>query len=107
MCIRDRHRQDQGEGPGGPGERLHQGEDPRQALRSLPDRRERVVVAADAGSRPAYRRIVLKLSGEALSGGQGYGVDPVVLLRIGSEVREVAKLGVQIAIVIGGGTVSY
>ena len=62
-------------------------------------------MAADAGSRPAYRRIVLKLSGEALSGSQGYGVDPVVLLRIGSEVREVAELGVQIAIVIGGGNI--
>jgi len=63
-------------------------------------------VAADAGSsRPAYRRIVLKLSGEALSGSQGYGVDPAVLLRIGSEVREVAELGVQLAIVIGGGNI--
>jgi uridylate kinase len=62
-------------------------------------------VTADAGSRPAYRRIVLKLSGEALSGSQGYGVDPAVLLRIGSEVREVAELGVQIAIVIGGGNI--
>ena len=63
-------------------------------------------MAADAGSsRPAYRRIVLKLSGEALSGSQGYGVDPAVLLRIGSEVREVAELGVQLAIVIGGGNI--
>ena len=62
-------------------------------------------MAADAGSRPAYRRIVLKLSGEALSGSQGYGVDPAVLLRIGSEVREVAELGVEIAIVIGGGNI--
>ena len=61
---------------------------------------------ADAGSsRPAYRRIVLKLSGEALAGSQGYGVDPAVLLRIGSEVREVAELGVEIAIVIGGGNI--
>ncbi len=63
-------------------------------------------MAADAGSsRPAYRRIVLKLSGEALAGSQGYGVDPAVLLRIGSEVREVAELGVQLAIVIGGGNI--
>jgi uridylate kinase len=63
-------------------------------------------VPADAGSsRPAYRRIVLKLSGEALAGNQGYGVDPTVLLRIGAEVREVAELGVEIAVVIGGGNI--
>jgi len=63
-------------------------------------------VAADAGSRrPAYRRIVLKLSGEALAGSQGYGLDPAVLIRIGAEVREVIDLGVQVAIVIGGGNI--
>jgi len=62
-------------------------------------------VAADAASRPAYRRIVLKLSGEALAGDQGYGIDPAVLVRIGAEVREVLDLGVQVAIVIGGGNI--
>ena len=63
-------------------------------------------MAAEAGSRrPAYRRIVLKLSGEALAGSQGYGLDPPVLVRIGAEVREVTRLGVQIAIVIGGGNI--
>jgi uridylate kinase len=62
-------------------------------------------VAADAASQPAYRRIVLKLSGEALAGNQGYGVDPAVLGRIGAEVREVINLGVQVAIVIGGGNI--
>jgi uridylate kinase len=60
-------------------------------------------VAAEAA--PAYRRIVLKLSGEALAGSQGYGVDPAVLVRIGAEVREVVDLGVQVAIVIGGGNI--
>ena len=55
--------------------------------------------------RPAFRRIVLKLSGEALAGGLGYGIDPPVLDRIGAEVREVADLGVQLAIVIGGGNI--
>ena len=59
---------------------------------------------ADAGQ-PAYRRIVLKLSGEALAGSQGYGIDPDVILRIGAEVREVVDLGVQVAIVIGGGNI--
>ena len=62
-------------------------------------------MAADAASQPAYRRIVLKLSGEALAGSQGYGVDPAVLVRIGAEVREVIDLGVQVAIVIGGGNI--
>jgi uridylate kinase len=61
-------------------------------------------VPADAGS-PAYRRIVLKLSGEALAGSQGYGIEPDVLVRIGAEVREVLQLGVQVAIVIGGGNI--
>jgi uridylate kinase len=63
-------------------------------------------VAAEAGrKRPAYRRIVLKLSGEALAGSQGYGLDPSVLTRIGEEVRGVTELGVQLAIVIGGGNI--
>jgi len=63
-------------------------------------------VAADAGCpRPAYRRVVLKLSGEALAGSLGYGIDPPVLSRIGQEVRDVAELGVQVAIVIGGGNI--
>jgi len=61
---------------------------------------------ADAGSpRPAYRRVVLKLSGEALAGTQGYGVDPPVLARIAQEVRDILELGVQVAIVIGGGNI--
>jgi uridylate kinase len=63
-------------------------------------------VEADAGlPSPAYRRIVLKLSGEALAGSQGYGIAPEVLGRIGDEVREVNHLGVQVAIVIGGGNI--
>jgi uridylate kinase len=63
-------------------------------------------MTADAGlRRPAYRRIVLKLSGEALAGDQGYGIDPPVLERIADEVREVTVLGVQVAIVIGGGNI--
>jgi uridylate kinase len=63
-------------------------------------------VAAETGSRgPAYRRIVLKLSGEALAGTQGYGLDPAVLVRVGAEIREVVELGVQVALVIGGGNI--
>ncbi|MFQ5898606.1 MAG: UMP kinase [Candidatus Methylomirabilia bacterium] len=65
-------------------------------------RRDRV---AAASSETVYRRIVLKLSGEALAGGRGYGIDPDVLVGIAGEVREVADLGVQIALVIGGGNI--
>jgi uridylate kinase len=63
------------------------------------------VTAAAAAGRPVYRRIVLKLSGEALAGSQGYGIDPPVLDRVGEEVRAVTELGVQVAIVIGGGNI--
>ena len=55
--------------------------------------------------RPVYRRVVLKLSGEALAGGVGYGIDPPVLERIGAEIRDVVKLGVEVAVVIGGGNI--
>jgi uridylate kinase len=54
---------------------------------------------------PAYRRILLKLSGEALAGGQGYGIDPEILERVAEELREVVGLGVQVAVVIGGGNI--
>ena len=54
---------------------------------------------------PAYRRILLKLSGEALLGRQQYGIDPDVISRIASEVAEVAALGVQVGLVIGGGNI--
>ena len=61
--------------------------------------------ADDAVPPPVYRRIVLKVSGEALAGDLGYGIAPAVLERIAAEVREVAALGVQVAIVIGGGNI--
>jgi uridylate kinase len=54
---------------------------------------------------PAYSRILLKLSGEALMGEQGYGIDPGVTDQIATEVRDVRELGVQIGIVIGGGNI--
>lgn len=52
-----------------------------------------------------YRRIVLKLSGEALSGEQGYGIEPKVIQSIAKQVKEVAELGVEIGIVVGGGNI--
>ena len=54
---------------------------------------------------PAYSRILLKLSGEALMGDQTYGVDPAVTTRIAHEVAAIQALGVQTAIVIGGGNI--
>jgi uridylate kinase len=63
-------------------------------------------MAAGAGTAlPTYRRVVLKLSGEALAGSLGYGIDPPVLERMAAEVRDVTTLGVEIAIVIGGGNI--
>src|SRR5262249_56297961 len=59
------------------------------------------------GGAPAYRRIVLKLSGEALAGRQGYGIDPEILARVADEVGEVVLLGVQVAVVIGGGDIFF
>lgn len=50
-----------------------------------------------------YRRIVLKLSGEALSGEQGSGIDPKIIQSIAEQVKEVAELGVEVAVVVGGG----
>jgi len=52
-----------------------------------------------------YSRILLKLSGEALAGDQGYGLDPSTLVQIAEEIRDVAQLKVGIAIVIGGGNI--
>lgn len=51
----------------------------------------------------AYRRILLKLSGEALMGDEGFGIDPKVLDRMAQEIKEVIELGVQVGLVIGGG----
>jgi len=56
-------------------------------------------------SSPAYRRILLKLSGEALMGEQQYGIDPAVTSQIATDVGEIQALGVQTAIVIGGGNI--
>ena len=52
-----------------------------------------------------YRRILLKLSGEALLGDEDYGIDPVIIGRIANEVLEVRNTDVQVAIVIGGGNI--
>src|ERR1041385_4910876 len=52
-----------------------------------------------------YKRVLLKLSGEALMGDKGFGIDPDVVRRMASEIQDVHSLGVQIAVVIGGGNI--
>jgi uridylate kinase len=56
-------------------------------------------------TQPRYRRILVKLSGEALLGNADYGIDPAMLKRIATELRDVTQLGVQVAVVIGGGNI--
>lgn len=56
-------------------------------------------------NKPKYKRVVLKISGEALAGQKGYGLDFEVLKSIAQEIKESAELGVQIAIVVGGGNI--
>ncbi len=54
---------------------------------------------------PRFARILVKLSGEALLGAADYGIDPLIIKRIASELRDVQALGTQIAVVIGGGNI--
>ena len=58
-----------------------------------------------ADAKPAYRRILLKLSGEALMGEQAYGLEAATLKRIASEVKAVHDRGLEICLVIGGGNI--
>ena len=55
--------------------------------------------------RARYHRVLLKLSGEVLAGGKGFGIDPPVLQEVADQIREVVALGVQVGIVIGGGNI--
>ena len=54
---------------------------------------------------PLYKRILLKLSGEALMGNQGFGIDPDMIKYVADEIRSVIDIGVQVAIVVGGGNI--
>ena len=62
-------------------------------------------MSADSSTTPIYKRVLLKLSGEALMGEQQFGVDPAVATRIARDVGELQALGVETAIVIGGGNI--
>lgn len=59
----------------------------------------------DSQISPEYNRVLLKLSGEALMGTLGFGIDPEVVNSIAGEIREIHALGVEVAIVIGGGNI--
>jgi uridylate kinase len=54
---------------------------------------------------PRFQRIVIKLSGEALLGDQAFGIDPAMIQSVAEEIRSVSELGVQVAIVVGGGNI--
>jgi len=55
--------------------------------------------------KPAFKRILLKISGEALMGDQGYGINSEVLAHVAGEIADTAKLGVEVAVVVGGGNI--
>jgi uridylate kinase len=63
------------------------------------------LIVSDSFKKIRYHRILLKLSGEALMGDAGYGIDPNMIKRIAVEVEEVHSLGVEIALVVGGGNI--
>lgn len=54
-------------------------------------------------SQPIYKRILLKLSGEALQGEDGFGIDPAILDRMAVEIKELVEMGVEVGVVLGGG----
>jgi uridylate kinase len=59
--------------------------------------------SSESAQQPIYRRILLKLSGEALQGDHLFGIDPGKLARVSAEIASIIKLGVEVALVIGGG----
>lgn len=56
-------------------------------------------------SKPQYDRVVLKLSGEALAGDQGFGLSPEIIMSVAEQVKEIVDLGVEVAVVVGGGNI--
>lgn len=55
--------------------------------------------------KPAFKRVLLKLSGEALMGGQSSGIDEQIVARVADEIRDIYELGVELAVVVGGGNI--
>jgi uridylate kinase len=60
---------------------------------------------SDPSNRITFRRVLIKLSGEALMGAEPYGIDPIIIGRLANEINELRQHGVEIAIVIGGGNI--
>ena len=56
-------------------------------------------------TQPGYRRVLLKISGEALMGDQGYGISPDMIKYVANEIKRVIELGVELALVVGGGNI--
>ena len=56
-------------------------------------------------SKAKYKRVLLKLSGEAFSGNEGYGIDAAVLSKVAKQIKEVREMGLEIAVVVGGGNI--
>src|SRR4029453_9053751 len=59
----------------------------------------------ETNNAPHYSRVLLKLSGEALMGSMGFGIDPEIVSNVAAEIKDVHSLGVEIGIVIGGGNI--
>lgn len=55
--------------------------------------------------KPKYKRILLKLSGEAFAGKKSYGIEPEIIARYAGEIKEICQMGVQVAVVVGGGNI--
>ena len=58
-----------------------------------------------SSTKPVYKRILLKLSGEALMGDDSFGINRATIVRMAEEIADVTRLGVQVAVVIGGGNI--
>ena len=71
----------------------------------MPVKKSKSKVAVKGKGRAVYKRVLLKLSGEALAGGLGTGIDPSVLESVARQVAEVSKMGVELGVVIGGGNI--
>src|SRR6476620_10247902 len=78
---------------------------PASKVKSLPLEPTPDIQDSKPRQEPRYRRVVLKLSGEALAGDVGSGIDPAVVNAIADQVRDVVERGVQMAIVVGGGNI--
>lgn len=58
-----------------------------------------------AGNGRVYKRILLKLSGEVFAGGEAFGINPQIVARYASEIREIQEMGIEVAVVVGGGNI--